>query len=102
MRRRYSLASCVVAACLAAAAYGDVSLAQARWLVPEPLRAATNVTSEFRASFESAADGVARLQIAADTVYAVELNGHAKVEYRECCRQHKHGDGCGCGCGQHH
>ena len=34
--------------------------------------------------------------------FVAELKEKAKIEYRECCGQHKHGDGCGCGCGHHH
>ena len=75
-----ALAICLIAAAVRCAAGGDVPLAEAKWLVPGPLLAATNVTGEFRTTFESESEGVARFQIAADTVYAVELNGRTKVE----------------------
>lgn len=59
---------------------GSPPLADAKWLVPEPLVRAENVTSEFRTSFEATADGTGSLTIAADTVYAVGLNGRIQVE----------------------
>ena len=34
--------------------------------------------------------------------FVAELRAAAKIEFRECCGQHKHGDGCGCTCGHHH
>ena len=30
--------------------------------------------------------------------FVAELKANAKIEYRECCGQHKHGEGCGCSC----
>ena len=88
MRTEAESFSCVLRTVLSGAgvifpllAIGDVSpLAGARWLVPEPLAGATNVTSEFRTSFEATDEGGMRLAIAADTVYAVELNGRTVVE----------------------
>ena len=34
--------------------------------------------------------------------FVAELREQAKIEYRECCGQHKHGEGCDCSCGHHH
>lgn len=49
--------------------------AGAKWLSPAQLTDAKNVTGEFRTYFNAAENGSAELFIAADTVYAVELNG---------------------------
>jgi len=56
----------------AASDFGD-----ARWLWPEELGVATNTVVEFRQVFSSDGATPARLAIAADTVYHVELNGRA-------------------------
>ena len=58
-----------------AAATSGTSFGSARWLWPQELGAVTNTTVEFRRTFVSEKEGAVRLAIAADTVYAVELNG---------------------------
>ena len=35
----------------------------------------------------------------ATEAFVAELREKAKIEYRECCGQHKHGQGCDCSCG---
>ena len=57
---------------VAASLFGD-----ARWLWPAELGAATNTVVEFRQTFAADQASSARLAIAADTVYRVELNGRA-------------------------
>jgi len=47
----------------------------ARWMWPAELGAVTNTTVEFRTTFRAARETPLKLAIAADTVYAVELNG---------------------------
>ena len=53
----------------------DLTFESARWLWPHELGAVVNTTVEFRQAFVAAQAGVAHFAIAADTVYAVELNG---------------------------
>ena len=66
------------------AAFGGVAadstsldFGSARWLWPAELGAATNTVVEFRQTFAADKASSARLAIAADTVYHVELNGRA-------------------------
>jgi len=51
----------------------------ATWLAPAEFAARTNATAEFRTNFRSSRGGLARLSIAADTVYSVLLNGEVSV-----------------------
>ena len=60
---------------VAGAALSDFG--DACWLWPTELGVATNTVVEFRQVFSSDGASPARLAIAADTVYHVELNGRA-------------------------
>ena len=55
---------------IAAEDFGD-----ARWVWPSELGCPTNTVVEFRREFSAESSGKARLAIAADTVYALSLNG---------------------------
>ncbi len=53
----------------------------AKWICPAAFRAATNVTMEFRTTFDSPHRDVPwHLALAADTVYSIELNGSLASE----------------------
>lgn len=71
---------CVTVTLAFLASASDSPMVGAKWLMPGPLVGAKNVTSEFRVAFAAKDAGEARLAIAADTVYAVELNGQTVVE----------------------
>ena len=73
-------AVCVLATAVfggVAAGGATVDFGDARWLWPAELGVATNTVVEFRQVFSSDRASSARLAIAADTVYHVELNGRA-------------------------
>ena len=61
----------------ASAGSASLGFGDARWLWPAELGAATNTVVEFRQTFAADKASSARLAIAADTVYHVELNGRA-------------------------
>lgn len=61
----------------AAADSASLDFGNAHWLWPAELGVATNTVVEFRQTFAADRASSARLAIAADTVYHVELNGRA-------------------------
>lgn len=69
--------ACTLALGGVAAASAPLDFGDARWLWPAELGVATNTVVEFRQTFAADQSSSARLAIAADTVYHVELNGRA-------------------------
>ena len=61
----------------ASAGSASLGFGDARWLWPAELGVATNTVVEFRQTFAADKASSAKLVIAADTVYCVELNGRA-------------------------
>ena len=61
----------------ASAVAASLDFGNAKWLWPEERGVATNTVVEFRQTFAADQASSARLAIAADTVYHVELNGRA-------------------------
>ena len=72
---RAAAVAAFVFAGLAAHGAGDSPFSGARWIWPEALGSPTNVVVEFRRAFPSAAETPVKLAVAADKVYAAELNG---------------------------
>lgn len=76
MKKLIAFGFAVVAAFSSFAGAAGSPFAEARWLWPAELgKDVRNTTVEFRRTFAAGKAGPARLAIAADTVYAVRLNG---------------------------
>ena len=70
-----AVAMTLVCSASAAAEPAGADFGAAKWMWPRELGLVTNTVVEFRRTFSAEKAGTAQLAIAADTVYAVELNG---------------------------
>ena len=76
MDSRIGVLTALVLALAAGGAFArDADFGGAKWMWPRELGQVTNTVVEFRKTFFAGTAGMAQLAIAADTVYAVELNG---------------------------